>query len=757
MVDQSIYQHLLEQATQAAAPMASKVAVLARQSIRAEAQLVRNAAEREQLELSFRLLETQAAALSERFPAVLSAVFRRYLGPDSDLDDLVSRPLRLDQLELMDEGQVQERVELARMLQHVMQEADVALTDLNGYVSALVGLQRVCPERNPLRPDSYVTALQQVMTDLMVPTRVRATWLHHMAPALGRALAAAYQEWTDALQRQGVRCAGFAVIRTPDTAPAVTQSGSSRAPRAVWTQPYRQTVLTLDKLRRLMAGELDTPSDDPKAAFAQQFSREFESGAHTAAGAGAVSADTGFAATVPAALDALKEMQQVDVVMQRMQQRPAAPVGRTNGRAPAEALRDELAQSASSVSQVLSLEVVSLMVETLVQDKRLPASVRKVIERLEPALLRLVIIDPRFFIDQTHPARRLLQEISQRGLAFVAEEDAEFQVFLLALQRHVSPLAVLNIDSAQPFEAALKQLLQDWDDPKVRATLSSQINSAATVLGYAEARNLRAAQMADSLKATPEMRRVPVEVADFLCGPWAQVLAQAELKSSAGLDDPGGYKLLGSELLWSAQPALTRKDVGRLTKLVPRLLSGLREGLGLIGYPSTKTSVFFDVLMKLHHQAFRAPTQEAPVSDALAAGLLGSQDHWVAPSEAKASGFMVFPDEQAQDTPLATVEVTPAPMPIPMSMPVALKLGMWIEIQIKDTWQRMQLSWISPHGTMFLFTSARGKTQSMTQRFFERMLAEGKLRVVSDQASMLDGALDAVVHTAILNSFDSRA
>ena len=712
--------------------------------------MVRNAMEREQLELSFRLLETQAARLSERFPVALSAVFRRYDGPDTGLDDLVSRPLRLDQLELMDESQVQERVELARMLQHVMQEAEAALTDLNSYVSALVGLQRVCPERNPLRPDAYVTALQQVMTELMVPTRVRATWLRHMASALGRALGAAYQAWADDLQRQGVRRAGFTVIRTPETGPVMTQSGANRPPRAVWTQPYRQTVLTLDKLRRLMAGELETPPDDPKAAFAQQFSREFESGAQTVSGTGAASADPRFQPTVPAALDALQEMQQVDVVVQRMQQRPAAPTGRGGARSSVEALRDELEHAATSMSQVLSLEVVSLMVDTLVQDKRLLAPVRKVIERLEPALLRLVIIDPRFFIDQAHPARRLLQEISQRGLAFSAEDDAEFKAFLLALQRHASPLAVLQIDSAQPFETALKHLLQDWEDPNARANLSSQISSAAAVLGYAEARNLRAAQMTDSLKAIPDMSSVPLEVSDFLCGPWAQVLAQAELKDGAKSDDPGGYKMLVNELLWSAQPVLTRKDVGRLTKLVPRLLSSLREGLSLIGYPSTKTSVFFDALMKLHHQAFRAPAKEVPAAPALDASLLGSQDHWVAPSEAKASGFMVFPDElaEAPGQP-AVVEVMPA------SMPVALALGAWVEIQLKDNWQRLQLSWISPHGTMFLFTSARGKTQSMTQRFFERMMAEGKLRVVSDQASMLDGALDAVVHTAMLNSIDN--
>lgn len=53
---------------------------------------------------------------------------------------------------------------------------------------------------------------------------------------------------------------------------------------------------------------------------------------------------------------------------------------------------------------------------------------------------------------------------------------------------------------------------------------------------------------------------------------------------------------------------------------------------------------------------------------------------------------------------------------------------------------------------MFLFTSVSGKTQSMTQRVLERLLAEDKLRVVSEQASMVEDALDAVVQAAMLNS-----
>lgn len=747
----SIYQRLLESAARTGATMLSQVLLVARQSLRAEVSLARGFLERDQLELSAKLLESHSQRLCELFPDILLDIFRRQGDSAAKSGVLGEQPLRLDQLELMDESQVQERVELARMLQHVLLEAELALPELNSYVCALVGLDRVSPEHNPLRPDSYVKALQQLMTEMKVPTQVRALWLRHLSAPLGSALRDAYLQWAEQLRSQDVRQVGFTVIRTPEAVVVASDKGrSGRAERAVWTPEYRQTVLTLDRLRQLMAGQMEGAPETPKQAFAQQFAREFESRPGTTAPAGQTS-DSGFASTVPAALEALQEMQQVDTVVLRMQQRPAPPKGRTDTRPPGAVVREELTRGAKTMNQVLSLEVVSLMVENLVKDTRLLPPVRKVIERLEPALLRLVIVDPRFFIDKAHPARLLLNEISQRGLAFGSETDADFDAFLLSLQRHVSPLAVLNIEGVQPFEAALKLLQKDWDNPEVQDSLNSHIQSAAAVLGYAEERNLLASQMTASLMDRPDLRKVPAGVMDFLCGPWSQVMAEAQLKAPPGADDPSGYKALVNELLWSAQPELTRKDAGRLTKLVPRLLSGLREGLGLIGYPSTKTSAFFDVLMKQHHQAFRQTAKDdadAARSERLDESLLGSQDHWVAPAEAKASGFMVYADEEAVDVPKPVpVHVAPAP--------VSLAVGSWVELHIAGGWQRVQLSWISPHGTMYLFTNVGGKTQSMTQRFYERLLAEGKLRVVSDQASMVDGALDAVVRTAMRNSIDA--
>jgi hypothetical protein len=131
----------------------------------------------------------------------------------------------------------------------------------------------------------------------------------------------------------------------------------------------------------------------------------------------------------------------------------------------------------------------------------------------------------------------------------------------------------------------------------------------------------------------------------------------------------------------------------------------------------------------------------------------------VAPAEAKASGFMALPDDEpGQPEPVAPASTASAPEAAASahSRLVGLSVGTWVELQTKEVWTRTQLSWISPQRTMYLFTSVQGKTRSMTQAMLERLHGSGLLRVLSDQ-SIVDGALDAVVHTAMLNSLDLKA
>lgn len=733
----ALYQATLDQVVQSAEAIMGKVLATARQSLKDQSTQARGFGEREHFEQSRKLLENYANTLSERYPQALRTAFVQVTPVGVTAGPLL-KDLRFDQLELMDSAQVQERVALARAQQSVQLAADAALPEFNTYICAVMGMTAVQPERNPLRPEIFVQALQGLLAQLYMPELVRLECLQAMSEGLGKELSQLYRTLSAQLQAQGVTAAGYGVVRRQERAGALRRDESAHA--------SQDTTLTLDRLRRLLAGELLPAPVDPRvASFAAQFSNEFESGDDEPP-------STDFASTVPAAFEALQEMQQVDRVMERFDKRsqanqveestaPASP-------APVKKRTD------NGLSQALSQEVVALMVENMAHDARLLEPIKEVVKAMEPALLRLSLVDPRFFTDKQHPARRLLLDITQRSLAYDRVAARGFAEFLAPLQQAVSRLVDLPIDDADPFEHMRQELVQLWDQRKP----PQQLAQAVQALQYAEERNLLAEQIADEIQVRPDAAHVAGGVLDFLCGPWAQVVAHAQLNNPQGADDPGHYRELVAALLWSAKPEVTSKNIAKLTRLVPKLLGKLREGLQLIDYPSLKTSEFFELLMNLHQQAFKPVVKapEPPPVVGLLPSLLAEADPWLAPSEAKASGFMELSEDLPAPPVVAPVELLPMPeMPTALPAEFALPVGAWVEMRIKDVWVRAQLSWASPHGTLFLFTSAYGSTQSMTRRSRDRLLANGTMRVVSDQP-VVDGALDAVVQSAMLNSLDLK-
>ena len=739
-----------------------KLVMATRRSLSEREEKSRDLHARDKLIESRKLLDQLADKLRSAYPAALEKAFSE----DGKSDKLqpvggaLGAKFSFDQLELMDEVQVDESVQLARSQQVVLLGADSALADINALICAAQGLKSVRAESNPIRPSNYVAALLACLTQLQVPPQIRQDWMQVMCAELGPELSRLYSGTTQRLRAQGVVAAGYAVIRTAAAPP------SRGAPR--------EASLTLDKLRRLLSGELDTQekallarepgvpgaSSGPQS-FAERFSREFDQNEQEPAG-------NDFHPTVPAAFEALTEMRQVDQVMKQIQNRKgAAPSAGANVTGGPVAVRQQLMAMARGLGQSLSLEVVGLMVENIAGDKRLLEPIAQVVRDMEPALLRLALVDPRFFSDKQHPARRLLDEITSRSLAFDSAQARGFASFFNPLKEGVDPLANQSIDNAEPFELVLSALVEVWDENALRDKL--QLEKAMSALRHAEARNLQAEKVASEIRARPDASRVDADVMNFLCSPWAQVVAQARLSDTTSSVDPGQFVELISMLMWSAQPDLTRKNIPELTRLVPKLLSKLREGLETITYPSVKTSAFFEVLMNLHKQAFKpanqvsSPTQPvAPAMDTTRSQLLGDDaDPWVAPVEAKMSGFMEIPADYAK--PPVVSARTPEMLNLDdlldaVAPPVnaELPIGTWVELLVNGQWARTQLSWESPHGTLFLFTSAFGSTQSMSLRTRNKMLAAGTLRVISSQ-HLVDGALDAVAQTALLNSVGNNA
>jgi Protein of unknown function (DUF1631) len=666
-------------------------------------------------------LRVQAREVRETFAAELrSALYNR------GTHDMAVRPsLRFDDFQFLDEIEIDANIEFALTQQELSQSVDDVLPPLNALISNLLGLVTVQSQLNPIKPDAFVQALRACFTKHVRDDTVRIALLTAAARLLGISLRQLYKDLAQWLRSQGIESA----------LPAGTLMGGSGVSGAKMPETaVSRTLLTLDKLRRLLSGD-------------------FDGGFGSAA---AVPKD--FLHTVPYSVVALEDLKLVEPMMLRLAKRAKQ---QTAVEVPSDAnfgnsgmLANDNPQS-RQIGRQLGGEVVRLMLENLTNDKRLLPRVRELLKELEPVLLQLSQSDPRYFSERLHPARQLLDRMTHRSLAFSSESDEGFGKFSKEIANTVQALASGGGDAAS-FARGLRKLEEGWERDDL-AQRKRHEESAKSLL-QAEQRNMLAQRFAEDFQKRVKDREVPELIGAFLRGPWAQVAAASQLGRADGVSDPDGYLALVDDLIWSVQLRLARRNRAKLVKMVPALLVKLRQGLQLIHYPEERIPVLFDALVSLHEQAFEAPRADGgePDAEAMAAresefaeSVLNPQATWLGELEASESGYVG--GDADDNTQFGADSVLPADAePSPWSV-ADLNIGSWVELMLQGVWVRAQLTWASPHQTLFMFVSGKGLAHSMSRRTMDRRRAQGLIRVVSD-GNLVGSALDAVAQTALRNN-----
>lgn len=675
-------------------------------------------------------LRLQAESINAMFSQTLRVAIYSTGAQESTRQDM----MRFDDFQLLDEAQIDANIEYAMAQQEIQIAVDDVLPPLNALISSLLGWTSVRAQLNPLRPEMFARALRETLVHYVANEEDRSGMVTPAAGFLGVGLRQLYMELTDWLRSQGIE-------------PASTHApsaGGLAASRATGTESsVSRTLLTLDKLRRLLSGELDSAGP----AGEQDFQN-----------------------TVPFSMVALEDLRMVEPMMKRLNQRAEKDEDGEQRRLQArKAGSSEAGETNPSkkLGKQLGEEVVRLMLDNLMHDHRLLPQVREQIKALEPLFIRLSQSDPRFFSERHHPARQLLDKLTHRSLAYASESDPGFQAFISSVAQAIRALAGEEGQAAS-FMQVLKTLEAQW----VLADLTqrSRQEEAAKALLHAEQRNLLAQRLAADFQERVKGTRVTDRVSAFLCGPWAQVVAESQLKGAEGRSDADGYLALVDDLIWSVQRRLAVRNRSRLVQLVPVLLDKLRQGLQLIQYPQERTAVFFDELIRLHERVFdvsRVKTSTVPSEPLMVVDMgrdteEGSQRSqfdsdelqrlevfWVGQDEATDAGYLaedsvLLSDLQVQtDTDAATR---------PWSAH-DLAIGSWVELHLKDKWVRVQLTWASPHRSLFMFVSGKGTAHSMSRRTMERLRSRDLMRVVSD-VPVLDKALDGVAQTALRNDRD---
>lgn len=776
-----------------------------------EESTVRNIQQRNLVSDSLRLLRQHEAALVKGYPMALLEIFAE--GPAAAKSRAPADDTGMDfgELSLMDENEMQAQVELSRAQQSALHATDAVLAELNTLVSSAQGLPSVQPERNPLRPESYIRALQKAVGDTGVSAEVRQLWMQHMRDLLGKLLVAEYEKIVASLRDHGVQPVGYAVLGSPGPSRSGSVGGSSGyggtghgsaygGPGSGYGGGYtgyghsagapvgdyastgygrgmgwggdssqgalapaaEEALLTVGILRQMLAG--GDPFDPrsygvvlPGAVLPPSSG----GGVGLPSGGGqpgwvdprlgSASARAALAggfdpAAAIAAAEAMEDMAQLERLVGRLAGGAATAPGSQSGALPvplvagwrgpgvAPMVYAAMPLDAATQSTTAAVEVVSRMVHNISHDSRLLPPVQKAVQGLEPALHQLVQNDARFFTDASHPARRLLDEVTQRSMVFEAETSPGFSRFMRLITEAVEHLAGREIKDLAPFETVFNALQSAWDAQEKKARAARETQEKAQL--HAEQRELLAEKIAANIRKLPDLENVPADVLDFAAGPWAEVVALAQVLKDPDSrdDDPGGYLALVPVLLWSSQPALTRLEPERLNDAIPGLLAKLRKGLKTINHPAAQTSMLLQRLVALHQAAFEKPGRRPVSVPSAATASAASYIDEVTGADVSVYGAV-------GDSPDAEGDSAHAAVPQAVADPYEdFVIGAWVELITNGRVMKTQLTWSSPHGTLFLFTAADASTQSMTRRMRDKLAAEGLIRVVSAPGGSDKGA-----------------
>lgn len=635
------------------------------------------------------------------------------------------QPLRFDDFQFLEEEQIDANIEFALTQQEIALAVDDALPTLNALMSSLLGWMTVQPHLNPLKPESFVYALRESLHEHVPSDEARTSLMTPAAGLLGIGMRQLYKEVSEWLRSQGVEPVG-----------PIQHQGAAHGSQKTGENSVTRTLLTLDKLRRLLSGELDM---GPLNGNIKDFTH-----------------------TVPASFVALEDMKLMEPMMKRLAERASQAAAAAPKASPKDMLEGDASEpkdksKSKKLGRELGEEVVRMMLDNLAQDHRMLGGVRKNLKQMEPVLITLSQSDARFFSERQHPARQFMDKMTSRSLAFTSEDQPGFAHFQKTLEKSVNILTNGPGD-ASTFAQVLKKLEAVW--AKEEHEQRQRAEEAARGLLHAEQRNLLALKLAEDFAERLKNKKVPDIVAAFLRGPWAQVVAESQLKCADGTTDQDGYLALVDDLIWSVQLKLARRNRSRLVDMVPGMLVKMRQGLGLISYPEERIPVFFDELITFHEQAFEgarpAATGETP-ERATAADIatvdsvgLPVEEFWMAEHEASDSGFLQGGGERIPE-----VEEDEVPDPAAQMAWSAQNLitGSWVDLALGGQWVRAQLTWASPHKTLFMFISSGGMAHSMSRRTMDRLRGLGLIRLVSD-GRVVDHALDAVAQAALRNDVE---
>ena len=408
--------------------------------------------------------------------------------------------------------------------------------------------------------------------------------------------------------------------------------------------------------------------------------------------------------------------------------------------------------------EAITLDIVATLFDLIFDDDKVSSSIKGLVSRLQIPILKVAMVDQQFFADRSHPARRFLDSISGISIRWGQAVD-EGDPFYVQLSQLVERIQNTFAQDADIFATAITELaafVTEHEAKEVEASraIADIVQRKNDELISQRERQAVACEAAKSALAPLLANELPTAIEQFLLGHWCEVLQHHALASGTDSAPFVNAGRIAKELVWSVAPKQEADERKRQAALLPKLVSGLNQGLEHIGASADARRVFMDALMDLNLAAIRgdkrAPKQVPDVAASQAA---------VAPPPAEApvaelhvthsveNGVRLEEDSLPERaTPTNPTNSSAEDRAIRRRVKQLVR-GEWVEFIGGDGQSRRErLSWISPNRSLFLFTNhASNCAISISPEALVHRLQMDTARLVGRDEPMFERALEGAI------------
>ncbi|MEO7152471.1 MAG: DUF1631 family protein, partial [Burkholderiaceae bacterium] len=442
--------------------------------------------------------------------------------------------------------------------------------------------------------------------------------------------------------------------------------------------------------------------------------------------------------------------------------------------------REELLQASPGKLDHMVIDVVGSLFDQILSDSRVPPQMARQIARLQLPVLRVALNDATFFSSRRHPVRRFVNRIASLACAFDDFENGPGKQFLQRVRELVQEIVEGDFDQIDLYSAKLGEL-EAFINQQTQVEVAQ--SPAASTLEAKESELLVQQRYMLALQAGLRPMALQPYLRDFVAQVWSQALVAAVRDGGADSDLAKRFRRAARDLVMSVQPKGSPMLRKKFLMQLPQLMKDLNAGMQLIGWPEAAQKEFFGQLLPAHAESLKGtPLSEldynmmmkqaehvfaTPVpgyetltaSDALPEMADAELEQRFSPAEAQQVGLVepsavdwsrtvdieldpepVGEAPSTDDAPLDLGAAVPLDMqslepPEPTRGPQLMdhiKLGFAYQMLLKDEWQKVRLTYVSPARSFFVFTRGRAhqETISMTTRMLARMCESGRLRAV---------------------------